>query len=142
MLLRDLTMIEFPTLKLILRQEISPKDPQSHYKMQSSTQKAGPSKDLLKISKIKRKEKKEKKKSHRFYITFIMKKNQEILFLTAASFFVPSLKNKKSFLLKSILTSTCGEKKMCSKPRADTRGTVLEAPHPSHLTGLNRKVQT
>ena len=49
-----------------------------------------------------------------------MKKNQEILFLTAASFFVPSLKSKKSFLLKSILTSTYGEKKMCSKPRADT----------------------
>ena len=71
-----------------------------------------------------------------------MKKNQEILFLTAASFFVPSLKSKKSFLLKSILTSTYGEKKMCSKPRADTRGTVLEAPHPSHLTGLNRQVQT
>lgn len=58
MLLKDLTMIEFPTLKLILRQEISPKEPQSHYKMQSSTQKAGPSKDLLKISKIKKKEKK------------------------------------------------------------------------------------
>ena len=53
-------MIQFPTLKLILRQEISPKDPQSHYKMQSSTQKAGPSKDLLKISKNKKKEKKKK----------------------------------------------------------------------------------
>ena len=105
--------------------------------MQSSTQKAGPSKDLLKISKIK---KKKEKTPHRFYITFIMKKESGNT-ISNSSLILCSLPAKETLLLKNTLTSTCGEKKMCSKPRADTRGTVLETPDPSHLTGLNRQVQ-